>query len=249
MNAPQETKQPRLSKDAPRMLWHVLFDARVLVTCLCVSAGFVGLVIWQMDGRLHHLRQNLSKESESFGKLEPLITQKGGDVRKAMLALASKIEQTDDGKIVELSLEYTGILDDELAHLREFPDLRTLSLAGTKVTDNGLQHLAQLKNLQSLSLYYTGIADNGIRHLRDCRHLQFINLVATGTTAKGLSDLADLPELETLILELAPLSDADLETFQHFPKLTALDLINTKITEEGIEKLRTALPNCVVYGP
>jgi hypothetical protein len=68
--------------------------------------------------------------------------------------------------VVGIVLQGTGITDDDLAHLRAFPQLRRLDLSNTRITDAGLLYLADMDQLQSLNLTGTRVTDRGARNLR-----------------------------------------------------------------------------------
>ena len=68
-------------------------------------------------------------------------------------------------------------------------------------------------------------------------------------TGAGLQFLKALPKLEVVNLQLSPVSDDQIGELKEFRQLSSLSLIDTRMSEAGVAELRTALPNCVIYGP
>ncbi len=116
----------------------------------------------------------------------------------------------------------TASLDDELAVLQGLEPLVSLHLGGTDVTDEGLRHLTGLKSLARLHLEKTKVSDAGLAHLAALENLSYLNLYQTDVTDAGLAHLEGLKSLRSLYLW------------------------QSKVTPEGAERLRAALPDCVV---
>ena len=76
------------------------------------------------------------------------------------------------GRLVSLSLLSTAMIDTELAHLKNLPDLRKLDLGATEVGDLGLQYVAELRGLRELRLDNTTVSDQGLRHLAGLTNLK-----------------------------------------------------------------------------
>ncbi len=66
-----------------------------------------------------------------------------------------------------------------------------------------------------------------------------------GDNDSGLEHLEGLSKLEVLLLSYTKVTDAGLEHLKGLTSLKVLDLYyRTKITDEGVQKLQTALPKC-----
>ena len=132
--------------------------------------------------------------------------------------------QLDDGKL--------SVLDD-------LPRLRVLTLTNTRVTDDGLARLARCRDLNCL---YVGNID----------HTKLIGSagarLATPPLAggRGLEALKDLPKLQVVQLYGPRTSDDDLKGLEQLKRLVVLDLMDTRVTAEGVAELKKALPNCSV---
>ena len=98
-------------------------------------------------------------------------------------------------------------------------NVRSVNLRYTLVSD--LSPLADLKNLQRLVLYDTPVSD--LSPLAELKNLRYLDL--SSTQVSDLSPLAELKSLEQLHLN------------------------NTPVSDEQVQKLRQALPNCVIYYP
>jgi hypothetical protein len=129
--------------------------------------------------------------------------------------------------------------DDALEVLSEVPDLRILDLTNTRVTDEGLARLAQCRLLNSL--YIANIA-YGQRTGPAGARLDTEPLI----TGKGLARLKGLPNLRVVQLMGSPTTDEDLPSLECLKQLVLLDLRGTKVTDEGVARLRKALPGCKI---
>jgi hypothetical protein len=72
----------------------------------------------------------------------------------------------DAAVVIGISFRQTQIEDADLAHMKDFPQLRRLDLTGTHVTDQGLKHLHACPQLQRLVLTGTQVTDAGIADLQ-----------------------------------------------------------------------------------
>jgi Leucine-rich repeat (LRR) protein len=170
--------------------------------------------------------------------------------------------QTEDGRIVILSLGGNKVADAALEHLKNLPHLRSLNLSGTsaKITDAGLAHLAGLTNLKrlhlanldgvtdaglinlkglsmlkSLAITHTrSISGTGLVHLRGLRRLESLNFNHTPITNERLAHLKDLTGLKSLGLRRTKITDAGLKHLKGLENLERLNLWGTKVTDDGL---------------
>jgi len=122
-------------------------------------------------------------------------------------------------RIAYLDLDRTRVTDAGMVYLEAFRKLNILELDSTQVTDLGLASLKEMTQLRVLTLRDTAITNAGLTHLRNLKGLVHLNLGNTHLTDDGLTSLV------------------------------GFDLDGTDITEDGIERLRRALPNSEVHGP
>jgi hypothetical protein len=152
-----------------------------------------------------------------------------------------------------VAIASVAFTDDDLAPLEVSHELRTLRLSDTQVSDAGLKRLCNLTNLAALELRRTDVTDDGLQYLKAFTKLQDLNLVDTEVTDKGLSYLPHFPELERLWIgkydilgeteqPISDITEAGLCHIARQTNLRTLVLRNTKVTPEGIERLKRALP-------
>lgn len=168
----------------------------------------------------------------------------------------SRTEVTDAGlaylqgmaKMRDLDLASSAITDTSLANLQKMTDLRSLNLGLTGITDDGLVYLSKLTNLRKLNIGETFVTGSGLARLRGLSNLVELNLQVSNLNEQSLACLQDFPNLRVLSLAGPNLTDKGL---QHLYKLRGLKRINlfatVSITENGIEELKKALPDCEVH--
>ncbi len=77
--------------------------------------------------------------------------------------------------LTRLNLEYTGVDDAGVVHLKGLPDLQMLNLVGTGITDKGLMLLAEIKSLKRIYLWQTKTSLPVVAALRQALPLCEIN--------------------------------------------------------------------------
>lgn len=90
-----------------------------------------------------------------------------------------------------------------------------------EINDDDVEVLAPLTNLQGISFWNTGITDRAIEIISGLEHLVRLNLCGTQVTD------ASVPTLIAL-------------------RLDYIDVAETNLTAEGIEKLRAGLPHAEI---
>jgi hypothetical protein len=171
------------------------------------------------------------------------------------------------GQLDEQYRAFLNMTDDDLAGIPNPERLRNLSLGRTSVTDAGVARLSACKNLEWLDLSGIPITDAGVAVVADMPELTQLFLEGTQATdasiptiAKlnklaeldlsrlpgigddGLAALAPLKQLKILHLSNSPIGDAGLVHLQSLKRLESLDVEGTKVTPEGLKRLRAALP-------
>jgi hypothetical protein len=140
------------------------------------------------------------------------------------------------------------ITDEGLAHFQHVPGLEELWLHGCKnITDAGMVHVGKLKQLRYLDLGATKIGDAGLAHLSELSNLEHLELYYyTKITNSGLAHLAGLNKLTYLRLSFTKIGDRGLLHLEKLCGLKDIVLGRTKVTADGISRLRSALPGCNV---
>jgi hypothetical protein len=127
--------------------------------------------------------------------------------------------------LFQLEVHSRGLTDAGLTPLAGLPNLRTLHLWDCPhLTDAGLPSLAALSGLTSLGLGRCDITDRGLGHV-----------------------LEWLLRLDTLtLLDCPRLTDAALDHVAEYSGLRCVQLFCPGFSPEGAERLRRALPGCLV---
>jgi hypothetical protein len=135
--------------------------------------------------------------------------------------------------------------DGGLAYLRRLDHLKHLNLRSTRITDRGLDTVAGLHRLQWLNLAYTSVTNAGLARLANLNELQCLDLhSARQVSDDGLVHLKGMAKLAELDLRDNPrITDAGLEPLRAMSSLRVLDLKGTAVTDQGVDRLRRALPN------
>ena len=106
----------------------------------------------------------------------------------------------------------------QTAGTRHFEDAIWVLAQDTSVTNADLAQLKYLSELTWLSLARTAVSDAGLVHIRDLKMLQEVDLEGTAVT------------------------DASLEYLAQLPRLRQLWLLDSKVTAEGVQRLKKRRP-------
>lgn len=112
--------------------------------------------------------------------------------------------------------------------------------------------LAQLLNVAPFiveaELADTQLTDAGLASLRTFTHLERLHMEGVPLTGVTLGELKALPKLSYLNLCSTQVTDENLQALRGLTALKQVYVFGSKVTGKGVEKLRAALPQCVV-GP
>lgn len=165
------------------------------------------------------------RNKEHFSDLEQLSFGKGPtDASLRRATEFNDLAQLHFGEFILSPLSDTGLM-----YLGKWTNARHLFFNGCAFTDKGLAHLPHLPKLESLWLLGDEggsmvITDAGMHHIGKISSLKTLSLVGIPVTNAGLANLTDLANLERLTIR------------------------RTAVTEDGLDRLRTALPDCWVTG-
>lgn len=209
-----------LVRDDRDKIYQLLEEAHALQRDL-IRPGF------STDGSLFFKSLERLLTAEQAVKYAPLraIIQAGGLVR---------IRRDGGTERLEISLPGTGLVNDDLAHLRALPGLHVLILVKSQVTDAGLTHLAGLTSLNTLVLSQTRVTDEGLAELKGLTGLRELSLDETPVTDKGVEQLKRLTGLQYLSLKGTGVSDAGLAHLKAMTRLESLVLDETGVTDAGL---------------
>ncbi|MEO1997722.1 MAG: hypothetical protein ABGZ17_20865 [Planctomycetaceae bacterium] len=170
-----------------------------------------------------------------------------------------------------LSLSTCVLSRDGLRPLTRLHSLRFLSLVDTPLGQINSGQISQLTGLVELNLAGTAITDAGIDGLGAFRRLETLNLTDTQVTLNGLFQHGRLPRLKNLSLDRTPAGDTSGAVLQRavhlehlslngtsigdrivddliqLKSLNRLSVLNTRLTEDGIERIKVALPDCELH--
>lgn len=168
----------------------------------------------------------------------------------------------------------TGVV--ALSSLKLLPALRHLNVSGMQRVDSGhwgltlsapvLAELGALENLVSLNLSGAVLNDigadkpglkeeqrqslEGLEKLLGLFNLEMLDLSRTPVSAAGLQSLRGLGRLRELRLALAKnIDDAAIPVLIGWKSLRVVMLEGTRVTPDGIAKLRAARPDLKLVGP
>ena len=172
-----------------------------------------------------------------------------------------------DGPITAVRLVKANLKDDDLKWIAAIPTMELLDLSETPVTAAGLQHLAAAPKLEFLHLGKSKITNDKLQAVAALKGLRQLYLNDCDLAEASLDLVAGLPKLTSLALYGSTVKDEQLECLHKFPSLQTLNLMGTgvtdksvphllrtrlsglqiqatKISQEGVARLRVGLPKC-----
>jgi Leucine-rich repeat (LRR) protein len=155
----------------------------------------------------------------------------------------------DPTRMRNLSLCRTNISDKGLARFTSSKSLQWLDLSFTTATDEGLKPFAANAGLKQLFLEGTKVTDASLPLIGGFRQLESLDLSRLPVTDNGLAAVVGLRNLKTLFLTGCQVSDACLPHLRGLKQLEMLDVEGSRITLDGIKKLRTTLPKLKLSSP
>jgi serine/threonine protein kinase len=122
-----------------------------------------------------------------------------------------------------LSLALDPISDKAVDDLSSLKALNTLNLNRTRITDACLVKMVQFPRLSSLQLSFDDVSDDGVISLAAIKRMRILELQGTKVTDRSIDGC-----------------------FLKLPNLKRLDIRNTAISEDGVKRLKQALPGCEI---
>lgn len=204
------------------------------------------------------LLHTLRRASTSPGDRRPA---NASEVRA--LHLTNCREVTDRGltvleklpNLVGLYLSNTGVTDAGMKHVGKRTKLTRLDLSSTRVTPQGLRELRELTKLDELYLPDDHLTEESLDVLMELGLLHAVpqairpeggrphstdairalNLQKCIVTSRGLKRLKKLPKLVALDLRGTRLSDYELETVRELKQIESLDVSYTGVSDKGLK--------------
>jgi len=151
-------------------------------------------------------------------------------------------------RLTQLTLHICPVTDAGVKAFSASESLWSVDLIGSKVTDDCAAALASMKNLEGLSIWKTDLTDRGIAELAKSRSLTNLHCGGKGVTVAAVEALAERkkPWLDLWIV-YSPLTDAAVPSLLRFKNLLSLNVDGSKITPEGMGRLRAGMPKTKVF--
>ena len=112
------------------------------------------------------------------------------------------------------------------------------------IKDDAIGALAGIKNnISHLDLSRTSITDNVLSEVKKFNNLTWLNLKNTEVTDRGIENIVKLPYLSYLNLVSSKVTDQCIDSLAKMKNLKEVYFWNSEVTENGVKRLRTALPD------
>lgn len=144
----------------------------------------------------------------------------------------------------ELKLDYTKF---RKAAFEIFsPNLKHLSLKGSNITSSDVSRISNILNLETLNLSSTSISAASIKKLAKLPSLKELSLADTDMSKADFSLMQNLETFDLSQCILSVQSFISLQNLKNLKELCLKGIINKNISDEMIQDLQAALPNCVI---
>ena len=157
----------------------------------------------------------------------------------AELGILPGLESLDLSKS-QLSIEDFDLLQNRRA-------IKHLTLYGAHIDFAACERLAQFESLEELVLSESAVTDKNLGALSELPRLRRLWLDDTRITSDDLGKLTKCARLEQLSVCGSDVDDGSLRHLKALSSLRTLNLCNTKISTDGVDAIRNALPGCAVY--
>ncbi|HZL91807.1 MAG TPA: hypothetical protein VFB96_25780 [Pirellulaceae bacterium] len=156
----------------------------------------------------------------------------------AALAASSKLERM---VLVDVFVERAVV--DKLAAIK---NLQSLALVNVRIVPGSLAAVARLPALRELSLMGTRFRGTMMTELADANSLRKLDLIGMPMGDVQIEQVCQLKELESLSIQGTVASDDAVPHLSGLIHLKRLDVSGTPITAEGVKRLQSALPGCLI---
>ncbi len=141
-------------------------------------------------------------------------------------------------RITRLDLNRTGLHDDDLRSLGEWPNLKILSLRDTRISDASLGELSRYPKLSALDLSATQVTGKGFAAIEGKPGLEALILNHLELDEEGTASLNKFSQLKCLRLTNTDIQDIDLDFLQDFSDLRDLSL-PTRVSDNSVKNLES----------
>ena len=227
----------------------------------------------QNNGGTVMYAEEMGSTPASAFRLKPtLMTPVQASVSQKWLWLKQELGQDYFDSIVVVRMNSPNAA--KMAALRKLPRLRVLELINTKdlreadwsslkdlerlellviyfpVTNAAVQHLAGMPRLRTLTLGAFPLDEAAFLRLGDLTQLQMLALAGGSKFQdRWLAHLAGMDALRELFLPSSTIGDEGLIHLRKLSSLKTVDLRATRVTQDGVDKLKQAMPGLKVRFP
>ncbi len=146
-------------------------------------------------------------------------------------------------RLLFLELNHVDVTDAGLAGLLPATSLEILELEHCPVGDPGMDILIRMPRLRKIEIEETNVTDVGFGTLSGAPSLEVIKAQELpGITDAAMETVPAFPKLKALVLDETEVSDASVPYLAKASGLRLLSLETTRVTQEGKQRLRDALP-------
>lgn len=131
----------------------------------------------------------------------------------------------------------------ELAPLRKLHGPSILDMCGCSLSDDAFRQLGALEFVGSMQFSIVAFQNRSLRHLTNAPRLFSLRFHDCTLTDAGLAQLAQIDGLAYLEILGSEITDAAIDPLSNMDALERLVLDSTPLSEEGVERLRKALPH------
>ncbi len=149
----------------------------------------------------------------------------------------------------EAYLRDTSITDIGVEYLSRLEKLTVLTLDRSLVTDKMADSIRKMKQLKWLSVENCEIGDDTLAAVSECPDLWYLFLGGTPVTDKGIAHVVNFQKPVNIYLPYCKsVTDASIDSLARLPNSENqhLALWGSGITENGFNRLKTALPNAQI---
>ncbi len=131
--------------------------------------------------------------------------------------------------------------DEDVLLVAKHPTLKEFHAEAPAVTEKGIIAIAAMKKLQIVNLSGSAVTAKSIEALSGLQDLRQLDLTHSASIDDAsIVALKGHPKLEAIDLSFTNLTDDSLSTILSIPKLKSVRLVGTKITDKGLAKLAAA---------
>ncbi|QDU96320.1 hypothetical protein [Lignipirellula cremea] len=185
-----------------------------------------------MRRTLFVLIMTLSQMSAGFAQAAEPAGPVGLEYRQRLPGV--RMEKDEQGQVVYLEVANDKFTNADAVHIGRIPTLKSVSLFATAVTDDGMTFLQHLPHLESIAIIGLSLPDNTEK-----------KCPFRGT---GLAHLHPRAELTSVNFSTSEFGDPARNLLLKEKSLKSVFLIDSNMTQQGIDLLRQGLPDANIYG-